>query len=67
MKYTNFGRHMQLKSEKDRVKNDNSKVMEDPPLKIRDRVMIMNYNSHGLDLKFLVVGRFGNSTRTDRS
>ena len=50
--YTNSGRHTQLKLEKNRAKNDNPKIMEDPPLKVGDRVMIMNYNSHGLDPKF---------------
>ena len=29
-----------------------SKIDEDPPLKLGDRVLIMNYNSHGLDPKF---------------
>ena len=37
---------------KNRSKNDNTKIDKDPPLKIGDRVLIMNYNSHGLDLKF---------------
>ena len=52
MSYTTFGKHMQLKSEK-RAKNDNPKITKDPPLKVGDRVMIINYNSHGLDPKFL--------------
>ena len=37
---------------KNRSKNDNTKINKDPPLKIGDRVLIMNYNSHGLDPKF---------------
>ena len=37
---------------KNRSKNDNPKIDRDPPLKIGDRVLIMNYNSHGLDPKF---------------
>ena len=43
---------MQLKSEKTDPKRDNSKIDKDPPLKLGDRVLIMNYNSHGLDPKF---------------
>ena len=42
---------MQLKSGKT-PKKDNSKIDKDPPLKLGDRVLIMNYNSHGLDPKF---------------
>ena len=38
---------------KNRSENDNKKIDKDPALKIGDRVLIMNYNSHGLDLKFL--------------
>ena len=34
---------------KNRSKKDNSKIDKDPPLKLGDRVLIMNYNSHGLD------------------
>ena len=37
---------------KNRSKNDNPKIDRDPPLKIGDKVLIMNYNSHGLDPKF---------------
>ena len=37
---------------RNRSKKDNPKIDEDPPLKIGDRVLIMNYNSHGLDPKF---------------
>ena len=37
---------------KNRSKKDNSKIDKDPPLKLGDRVLIMNYNSHGLDPKF---------------
>ena len=37
---------------KNRSKNDNTKLDKDPPLKIGDRVLIMNYNSHSLDPKF---------------
>ena len=37
---------------RNRSKNDNLKIDKDPPLKIRDRVLIMNYNSHGLNQKF---------------
>ena len=37
---------------KNRSKNDNTKINKDPPLKIGDRVLIMNYNSHSLDPKF---------------
>ena len=37
---------------RNRSKNDNPKIDKDPPLKIGDRVLIMNYNSHGLDPKF---------------
>ena len=37
---------------KNRSKNDNTKIDKDPPLKIGDRVLIMIYNSHGLDPKF---------------
>ena len=37
---------------KNRSKIDNSKIDKDPPLKLGDRVLIMNYNSHGLDPKF---------------
>ena len=33
-------------------KKDNSKIDKDPPLKLGNRVLIMNYNSHGLDPKF---------------
>ena len=33
-------------------KNDNTKLDKDPPLKIGDRLLIMNYNSHSLDPKF---------------
>ena len=32
---------------KNRSKKDNSKIDKDPPLKLGDRVLIMNYNSHG--------------------
>ena len=51
MNYTSSGRHKQLKSEKT-AKNDNPKIMEDPPLNVGDKVLIMNYNSHGLHPKF---------------
>ena len=51
MSYTTCGRHTQLKSEKT-AKNDNTKITKDPTLKVGDRVLIMNYNSHGLDPKF---------------
>ena len=37
---------------KNRSKNDNLKIDKEPPLKIGDRVLLMNYNSHGLDPKF---------------
>ena len=37
---------------KNRSKKYNSKIDKDPPLKLGDRVLIMNYNSHGLDPKF---------------
>ena len=37
---------------RNRSKNDNLKIDKDPPLKIGDRVLIMNYNSHGLNSKF---------------
>ena len=37
---------------KNRSKKDSSKIDKDPPLKLGDRVLIMNYNSHGLDPKF---------------
>ena len=37
---------------KNRSKKDNSKIHKDPPLKLGDRVLIMSYNSHGLDPKF---------------
>ena len=37
---------------KNRSKKDNSKIDKDPPLKLGDRVLIMNYNSHGVDPKF---------------
>ena len=37
---------------KNRAKNDNPKITEDPILKVGDRVMIINYNSHGFDPKF---------------
>ena len=33
-------------------KKDNPKIDKDPPLKLEDRVLIMNINSHGLDPKF---------------
>ena len=33
-------------------KKDNSKTDKDPPLKLGDRVLIMNYNSHSLNPKF---------------
>ena len=35
-----------------RGKNDNLQITEDPPLHVGDRVLIMYYNSHGLDPKF---------------
>ena len=38
---------------KNRSKKDNPKIDKDPPLKLGDRVLIMNYNSHGLDPKIL--------------
>ena len=38
---------------RNRSKNDNPKIDKDPPLKLGDRVLIMNYNSHGLDPKFV--------------
>ena len=38
---------------KNRSKKDNSKIDKDPPLKLGDRFLIMNYNSHGLDPKIL--------------
>ena len=41
-----------LKPPKNRSKNENPKIDRDPPLKIGDRVLIMKYNSHGLDSKF---------------
>ena len=37
---------------RNRSKNDNPKIDKDAPLKIGDRVLIMNYNSHSLDPKF---------------
>ena len=37
---------------KNRSKKDNPKIDKDPPLKLGDRVLIMNYNSHSLDSKF---------------
>ena len=37
---------------RNRSKKDNQKIDKDPPLKLSDRVLIMNYNSHGLDPKF---------------
>ena len=40
------------KIRKNRWRKDNSKIDKDPPLKLGDRVLIMNYNSHGLDPKF---------------
>ena len=40
------------KIRKNRSRKDNSKIDKDPPLKLGDRVLIMNYNSHGLDPKF---------------
>ena len=52
MSYTTCGRHTHLKSEKNRAENDNTKITKDPTLKVGDRVLIMNYNSHGLDPKF---------------
>ena len=48
----NFGRPMQLKSRKTDQKYNNPKIDKDPPLRLGDRVLIMNYNSHGLDPKF---------------
>ena len=52
MNYTSFGRSTQLTSEKIDRKRITKKIDKDPPLKIGDRVLIMNYNSHGLDPKF---------------
>ena len=52
---------------KNRSKNDNPKTDKGPPLKIGDRVLIMNYNSPGLDQNSLAIGKSGNSTQTDRS
>ena len=37
---------------KNRSKKDNPKIDKDPLLKLGDGVLIMNYNSHGLDPKF---------------
>ena len=37
---------------KNSSKKDNSKIDKDPLLKLGDRVLIMNYNSHDLDPKF---------------
>ena len=37
---------------KNRAKNDNTKITKDSTLKVGDRVLIMNYNSHGLNSKF---------------
>ena len=37
---------------RNRSKNDNPKIDKDPPLKLGDRVLVMNYNSRGLDPKF---------------
>ena len=51
---------------KHRSKNNNTKNNKDPPLKIGNRVLIMNYNSHGLDPNSLEIGKSGNSTLTDR-
>ena len=52
MNYTSFGRLTQLKSGKTDQRRTYSKIDKDPPLKLGDRVLIMNYNSHGLDPKF---------------
>ena len=52
---------------KNRSKNNNPKIDRDPPLKIGDRVLIMNYNSHGLDPNSSVIGISGSSILTDRS
>ena len=48
---TSSGRHIQLKSWKNRSKNDSDKITQDPPLKI-NKVLIMNYHAHGLDPRF---------------
>ena len=40
------------KIRKNRSKKVNPKIDKNPPLKLGDRVLIMNYNSHGLDPKF---------------
>ena len=37
---------------KNRSKKDNSKIDKDPPLKLGDRVLIMNFNSYGFNPKF---------------
>ena len=37
---------------KKQSKNDDTKITKDPTLKVGDRVLIMNYNSHGLNPKF---------------
>ena len=37
---------------KNKSKKDNPKIDKDPHLKLGDRFLIMNYNSHGLDPKF---------------
>ena len=37
---------------KKQIKKGHLNIDKDPPLKLGDRVLIMNYNSHGLDPKF---------------
>ena len=53
MNYTTSGRHTQWKSGKHIKKMTIQKIDKDSPLRIADRVLIMNYNSHGLDPKIL--------------
>ena len=55
-----------LKPPENRSRKDNSKIDKDPPLKLGDRVLIMNYNSHAWIQNSSEIGRSGNSTLTDR-
>ena len=52
---------------KNRSKNDNPKIDKDPPLKIGDRVLIMNYDSHHLDPKFFGDWKIWKFNSDDRS
>ena len=51
---------------KNRVKNDNPRITEDPPLNEGDRVLIITRTHMVLIRNSLVIGRFGSSTQTNR-